>query len=411
LAQAGTHIRRKLLVFPHFKRGAHLARHAGMLSVARRAAALETLFARLVTMSIVAPLGCGGSIAEAGSISDEGAEAGSPLADSDASQDTARDAASDAPLQESRDASALPDAVVRAADAGDAAAWTGACGDQGKHQTSSFCDYYVRQLPCDLAEAGVTSGTYPGNCEQYCGTQNTNCLVMDMNGTLALECGTCPGGRRPHGYSGPTTTTQGGAVGAYFAAAAQLEAVSVDAFQILEEDLCRHGAPRSLLRESRRAARDEVRHATSMRRIAARYGASNPRPPAIAKPRPRSLAQIAAENAAEGCVRETFGALCATYQAGAAQDPRVARVMARIARDETRHAALSWALLAWTDRRLDAHDRRRVRKSMRRAEAELGAELEATPHVDLQRYAGVPPRREALRLLDRLHEALWTDQV
>jgi hypothetical protein len=62
-----------------------------------------------------------------------------------------------------------------------------------------------------------------------------------------------------------------------------------------------------------------------------------PAPPA------RSLEELAVENAVEGCVRETYGALTAIWQARTAKDPSVAAAVRRIARDETRHAALSWA--------------------------------------------------------------------
>jgi hypothetical protein len=57
----------------------------------------------------------------------------------------------------------------------------------------------------------------------------------------------------------------------------------------------------------------------------------------------RSLEEMALENVVEGCVRETFGAVVAMIQAERAGDARVRRAMRRIARDETRHAELSWA--------------------------------------------------------------------
>jgi len=55
-----------------------------------------------------------------------------------------------------------------------------------------------------------------------------------------------------------------------------------------------------------------------------------------------ALVDVALENAVEGCVRETYGALIATRQAEAASDPVVRRAMRKIAADETAHAALSW---------------------------------------------------------------------
>ena len=52
----------------------------------------------------------------------------------------------------------------------------------------------------------------------------------------------------------------------------------------------------------------------------------------------RALGVVAIENAVEGCVRETFGALIASWQAEHARDPGIKRLMRSIARDETRHA-------------------------------------------------------------------------
>src|SRR5215208_6791664 len=57
--------------------------------------------------------------------------------------------------------------------------------------------------------------------------------------------------------------------------ATRLEASSVEAFERLAAELSRYGAPRSLIREARRSARDEVRHALIMRRLALAYGAKS----------------------------------------------------------------------------------------------------------------------------------------
>ena len=68
------------------------------------------------------------------------------------------------------------------------------------------------------------------------------------------------------------------------------------------------------------------------------------RPSGVARTRsraPRRPVEIARENAEEGCVRETFGALLAAHQAAYACDPEVREVMTRIAGDELRHAALA----------------------------------------------------------------------
>ncbi len=90
-----------------------------------------------------------------------------------------------------------------------------------------------------------------------------------------------------------------------------------------------------------------------MTAAAHRYGA---RPPAfvVDPPRPRSLAALARENAVEGCVRETWAALLAAYQAMSAEDPAFRALMAEVAVDERRHAELAWAIDAWARTRLSA---------------------------------------------------------
>ena len=57
---------------------------------------------------------------------------------------------------------------------------------------------------------------------------------------------------------------------------------------------------------------------------------------------------VRGENAREGCVRETFGALIAMHQAERAGDPIIRRAMRRIAEEETRHAELAWEVASWS---------------------------------------------------------------
>ena len=62
---------------------------------------------------------------------------------------------------------------------------------------------------------------------------------------------------------------------------------------------------------------------------------------------PRTLEAFARENAVEGCVHESFGAVLGLAQAEAAEDPGVRFALRSIARDETRHGALAWAVHRW----------------------------------------------------------------
>jgi hypothetical protein len=115
-----------------------------------------------------------------------------------------------------------------------------------------------------------------------------------------------------------------------------------------------------------RARRDEERHARAMARQARMRGApvSAPR---VLRHAIRPLEAVARENAVEGCVNETFGALIAAFQAEHAPRASLRRVFARIAADEVRHAALSWAVARWAEARLDPAARARVAAARARA--------------------------------------------
>jgi hypothetical protein len=120
------------------------------------------------------------------------------------------------------------------------------------------------------------------------------------------------------------------------------------------------------------------------------------------------MVAIAVENAVEGCVRETFGAVVAAWQAAHAGDPRIARTMARIAADETRHAALAWAIAGWMEPRLDARSRRVVLAARRAAVRTLLHEVRGPLPPVLVARAGLPTAARASALLGELQTALWS---
>ncbi|WP_438011081.1 ferritin-like domain-containing protein [Sorangium sp. So ce321] len=212
---------------------------------------------------------------------------------------------------------------------------------------------------------------------------------------IRSSAGVCIGRRA----AGLVERAAGGAtvVGAWFAEVAQLEAASVAAFEVLGRELAHHGAPRSLIEGASAARRDEVRHARVMRAVAARHG-GRWRAPVVAPQPLRSFEELAVENAAEGCARETFGALVGMWQARFAGDRAVRRVMARIARDEVRHASLAWAIDRWARPRLSPAARRRTEEARRSALDEIAAAAQRDPHPDLVRWAGLPGPRAARSL-------------
>ncbi|MBA3392541.1 MAG: hypothetical protein H0T89_07855, partial [Deltaproteobacteria bacterium] len=70
-------------------------------------------------------------------------------------------------------------------------------------------------------------------------------------------------GRRPPGFA-LAAPRDADPIARFYAEAAQLEAASVDAFEMLADELAHHGAPAALIERTRAAARDELRHAAVM---------------------------------------------------------------------------------------------------------------------------------------------------
>jgi hypothetical protein len=182
---------------------------------------------------------------------------------------------------------------------------------------------------------------------------------------------------------------------------AHLEAASVRAFRDLERWLLAFGAPRRLSRAAHRFAEDERRHARAATRLARRFGGAiaGVRVGGVAQP---TLALLLEDNAVEGCVKETFGALVATWQSEQAGDPRIRRTMRRVAADETRHAALAWEVLDWGMARLSLPHRRRVGRALNRALRALTSGHCAPVHPALCRVVGHPSREQELRLAREL---------
>jgi rubrerythrin len=225
---------------------------------------------------------------------------------------------------------------------------------------------------------------------------------------ITIECDKCGAvGRRPAGLARPRALCASTALGRHFAAAAHLEAASVHAFERLASELDTHRAGRELVDAARRSARDEIRHARVTTRLARRFGGH---PPAVrVRPtRNRTLAAVALENAVEGCVRETFGALVATWQAKNARDSEIRLAMKRIAVDETRHAALSWAVARALESRLDARAKRRITAARVRTIATLRREATAPVSPEVARSAGLPGPVEANCMLDELSATVWS---
>lgn len=294
---------------------------------------------------------------------------------------------------------------------------------------SPTCAYHVT-LPCGLPS--FVQNVFPPNCALYLSDCTKLCtgaaypfikceiangygcdddamaFVAADGQAIAIECDRCNGvGRRPAGLVRTRAREASSGLGAYFAAAAHLEAASVHAFERLAEELELYEAPPRLARAARRSARQEARHARATSRLARRFGGD---PPAVrvTSKRARTLAVVALENAVEGCVRETFGALVASHQAMSAGDPEIRRTMGRIAADEIRHAALAWAIARAVEPRLDDRARRKIARARARAIAELRRDAVGGVSGNVACAAGLPGAERARRMIDELSAALWS---
>ncbi|HEY8076230.1 MAG TPA: ferritin-like domain-containing protein [Labilithrix sp.] len=285
--------------------------------------------------------------------------------------------------------------------------------DQGCYYTlpCGFGDSAVEIAYCQVAVAAPDAGPdAPGTV--YCNLREgdgcqSNVYTPGANGRVTIDCADCfgGGGRRPVGLARARPRRAHTMLGAYFAQMAHEEAASVHAFERMHAELTHFGAPRSLLRAAKRSTRDEIRHARVMSALASANGAE-PARARVRKPRVRKLEAVARENAIEGCVNETWGALLMAWQAERAADPELRAAFARIAADESRHAALSWALARFAEGRLDPAARRRVASARARATRSLRAAIAQSPQRAFDAHVGRPSPREALALFDALERQL-----
>lgn len=289
------------------------------------------------------------------------------------------------------------------------AACTAACGDTSCTLPDDYVQAYlsVQVLPPDSilcsdgggggapsldAGSGVGEGGSPG-CPSVAGTIEVTCSGQACMGRWTAGVET-PG---PADVLSP---------GEYFARCSYFEAASVHAFERLAEELAAHGAPVNLVRAARRAASDEVRHAETTRALARRFGV-DPSWPTTAELPVRPLLEVACENAAEGCVRETYGAALGLVGAARAPNAEIREAMRTIAADECRHADLSWQVGAWAASRLDLREREAVRRAMQDAARMLLAGAAGDDVSEGRALTGMPSGAEARRIAHMLDEALF----
>lgn len=158
-----------------------------------------------------------------------------------------------------------------------------------------------------------------------------------------------------------------------------LESISAIAFERLALELRGFGAPAALVKGAEDNAADERRHALLVRAMLEAEGIGCD-DPVVELRDDRNLFEVASENAVEGCVRETFGALAAEY--GRVRGGALRGFYEAIAEDELRHAQWSWELHAWAKAALGREQAATLDALTRRAYEDLTANTPSLPGID-----------------------------
>jgi len=291
---------------------------------------------------------------------------------------------------------------------------------------SGYVRYY--DVPCGVPPGDTTDDAGVINrCDQICsGETDDRCAVLpdswidvfidaglidaataetvDAGAVFVICACSSIGGRRPEGLAAPELRRTN-PIGDWFSHLSHLERASIIAFARLGDELAELGASRGLLRRAARARIDERGHARVTARLAKRFGGAVART-RIERTRKRAIEEIAIENAVEGCVRETFGALVATWQSENAGDADVRAAFEGIARDETRHAELAHAVAQFLEPQLDDVARDRIARATNDAFDAL--ERDARNPVDsaLIDVAGLPDAKTTQQLVAELRAQL-----
>lgn len=287
--------------------------------------------------------------------------------------------------------------------------WGSGCDTGGCPEVAQYYDVSPQQIEA-LANGSGTCREVCTDLQTATGLPDTRSPFVDDRGcpvggpdggdAMVIECHfvpPCPGGRPPAGLLASRGAQAHDALGAHLAEAARMELASVPAFHELARELYLHGAPRATITAASRSAHDEVRHARSMRRLARAVGAT-PAPVERAPTETRTMSEMLEDNAITGCTGEAHAALVAAHQAANAPTAALRAVFTEIARDEARHALLSYAIHDWAVARLPARRARALEETRRAATEALVAASDAHVHPTLTMALGVPSAERAVAL-------------
>lgn len=204
---------------------------------------------------------------------------------------------------------------------------------------SSGCGFYPAQVECETVWGDSCCYTVTVY-DDVCGKGRP--LIVDDHACVAeLHPGSDWGAAQPV-FDRPE-------VAVHWLDAGLEEHASVASFARFALELVAVGAPPDLLADTAAAMHDEVRHAALAFGLAQRFGAEpqGPGPLDAGPARATTLRDVVVATVREGCIGETLAAAQAELAATRATEPEVVRVLAEIAADEARHAALAWRVVQW----------------------------------------------------------------
>jgi hypothetical protein len=279
---------------------------------------------------------------------------------------------------------------------------------------TSTCNESVT-YPCGLPIALAGASPTTAECQTLCDpvakatgmpTMFFSCWVGTDDGGMGARvgCATCAVGRRPAGLQEGEEGACGDPIADALSEMARIEAASVHAFRRLETALARLDAPSPLRARARAAARDEIRHARIVSRLARERGGERRRVK-IERAEVGTF-ELALENAVEGCVKETLGVAYLAHQAAHAEDPELRAMAESLYEDELAHANLSWDLVEVFDAHLDPAQKQAIRAAQARALEEV---VEEAANLDpvVRRAFGVPSGAVVKRMVAELRTTLY----
>ncbi len=253
----------------------------------------------------------------------------------------------------------------------------------------TLCDpESIGDAECSLTEPEIAPYNPPKNPALFC---------------TAFRSPECGAGRLPQGCAVDDSKLWHSQA-EFWAFVSTMEQAAVHAFAELTLELRAFGAPEELSSRALDAMADEVRHAQRTARLAKSLGAT-PKAPERAPTQARSLYEFALDNAEDGCVREAWAALEATWIAESTVNPEIAEVAREIAADESRHAELSWDMLAWSLGQMGPAGPETIKEAIGQSLQTLRETLESRPkHVGT---FGLPVGADALALFERFESLTW----